>query len=304
MIYTVTINPSLDYIVDVDDFSIGKVNRTSNELMFPGGKGINVSIVLNNLGLKTKALGFKAGFTGQEIKHLLDIKSITTEFIEVKEGFSRINLKMRSGVETEINGQGPNIGKSDLEKLMIYLDRIQDDDILVLAGSIPSILPSSLYMDIMKRLSNKKTKIVVDATQSLLVNVLQYHPFLIKPNIHELGEIFNVTLKTKAECVIYAKKLQKKGARNVLVSMAKEGAVLVTEDGEIFQSKGPEGKAINSVGAGDSMVAGFLAGYLKTGEYSEALKYGLCAGTASACSENLATLEQVNTLLHKTIFNF
>ena len=304
MIYTVTINPSLDYIINVDHFTTGEVNRTTKEKVFPGGKGINVSIVLHNLGLETKALGFKAGFTGNEIQRLLDEKQIQTEFIEVKNGFSRINVKLRSDKESEINGQGPNISRENIDELFIRIDKLTSDDILVLAGSIPTTLPSSFYMDIMKRLADKKTRIVVDATNKLLVNVLQFHPFLIKPNNHELGDIFGVKLSSKKDVIPYAQKLREMGARNVLVSMAAQGAVLITEDGQIYSSPSPEGKLVNSVGAGDSMVAGFLAGFLTTGEYIEALKTGLCAGTASACSEELATKQQVEQLMKTTDFNF
>ena len=235
MIYTVTFNPSLDYIVSVDHFTTGKVNRTNKEIMYPGGKGINVSLVLKNLGFQSTALGFMAGFTGQEIARLLDVQGVQSDFITVKEGISRINVKLRSDEESEINGMGPAISDADIKELYAKLDKLQDGDVLVLAGSIPSVMPSSMYMDIMKHLSDKKLDIVVDATNDLLVNVLQYHPFLIKPNNHELGEIFGVELNTRDEVVPYAKKMQERGARNVLISMAGEGAVLVTEDGQVFQ---------------------------------------------------------------------
>ena len=228
MIYTVTFNPSLDYIVTVNDFMTGIVNRTSKEIIFPGGKGINVSMVLKNLGCENTALGFMAGFTGQEIIRLLEEKGISTDFIHVAEGTSRINVKLRAQKETEINGQGPAIASADIKKLYEKLDGLQDGDILVLAGSIPDTMPESMYMDIMEHLQNKKLNIVVDATRDLLMNVLAYHPFLIKPNKHELGEIFHETITEKDDVVKYAKKLQKKGARNVLVSMAGDGAVLVT----------------------------------------------------------------------------
>lgn len=249
MIYTVTFNPSLDYIVSVDDFTCGIVNRTTDEIIFPGGKGINVSIVLKNLGFENTALGFLAGFTGNRIQELLEEKGVRTDFISVENGISRINVKLRSNEETEINGQGPAIAEMDIEKLYEKLDTLSDGDILVLAGSIPDVMPGSMYMDIMKHLQNKDLKIVVDATKDLLVNVLQYHPFLIKPNNHELGEIFGVKIENKADVITYAKKMQEKGARNVLVSMAGDGAVLVAEDGSIFQSEAPKGKVVNSVGA-------------------------------------------------------
>ena len=297
MIYTVTFNPSLDYIVSVEDFKVGMTNRTNTELMFPGGKGINVSMVLQNLGLESMALGFMAGFTGREIERLLAVKNVKSDFIEVASGISRINVKLRSNEESEINGMGPAIGKDEIDKLYKQLSKLTEGDILVLAGSIPSVMPESMYSDIMDYLKEKNLKIVVDATRDLLVNVLKYHPFLIKPNNHELGEIFGVTLSKKEEVIPYAKKIQEMGARNVLISMAGEGAVLVTETGEIYQSNPPKGKVKNSVGAGDSMVAGFLAGYLHSGSYEEAFYMGVCTGSASAFSDNLATKEEVRELL-------
>lgn len=302
MIYTVTFNPSLDYMVTVDKFTCGIVNRTRNEIIFPGGKGINVSIVLKNLGYKSTALGFRAGFTGAALEKMLDEKGIAADFIQVQEGMTRINVKLRSKEETEINGQGPLIKTEDIEKLYKKLETLQAGDVLVLAGSIPDVLPDSIYMDIMKHLKNKKLKIIVDATKALLVNVLQYHPFLVKPNNHELGEIFGVEIKDKADVIFYAKKLQEMGAENVLVSMAGEGAVLVAENGSIFQAEAPEGTVKNSVGAGDSMVAGFIAGYLEKGSLKEAFQMGLCTGSASAFSEELATKEEVLSLLEKSNF--
>ena len=297
MIYTVTFNPSLDYIVTVKDFKTGVVNRTTEEIIFPGGKGINVSMVLKNLGYESTALGFMAGFTGEAICNLLDKKGITTDFITVEKGVSRINVKLRSNEESEINGQGPEILDTDIQKLYSKLDTLGDGDTLVLAGSIPDVMPQSIYMDIMKHLEGKNIRIVVDATKDLLVNVLAYKPFLIKPNNHELGEIFGVEINDKDDVVMYAKKLQEKGARNVLVSMAGDGAVLVTEDGQEFRAEAPKGKVVNSVGAGDSMVAGFIAGYLSTKEYIEAFKLGVCTGSASAFSEELATKAEVEELL-------
>lgn len=297
MIYTLTFNPSLDYIVTVPRFTCGIVNRTTEEVIFPGGKGINVSMVLKNLGFENTALGFLAGFTGDKLKSLVEEKGIHAEFISVKEGMSRINVKLRSEQETEINGQGPAIGETDIQKLYERLEQLKDGDILVMAGSIPDVMPGTMYMDIMKHLRDKKLKIVVDATKDLLVNVLEYHPFLIKPNNHELGEIFGVAIQEKEDVVAYAKKLQEKGARNVLISMAGDGAVLVAEDGTVYQSGAPKGKVVNSVGAGDSMVAGFLAGYLEHGSYEKAFRMGVCTGSASAFSEQLATKEEVLALL-------
>ena len=299
MIYTVTFNPSLDYIVTVKDFKTGVVNRTVDEIIYPGGKGINVSMVLKNLEYDNTALGFMAGFTGDEICRLLEEKGVKADFIHVKKGVSRINVKLRSNEESEINGMGPAIEEKDIEKLYEKLDLLQDGDVLVLAGSIPSVMPESMYMDIMKHLQNKKLDIAVDATKDLLVNVLPYHPFVIKPNNHEHGEIFGVTITEKDDVVKYAKKLQEKGARNVLISMAGEGAVLVTEDGQEFRAEAPKGELKNSVGAGDSMVAGFIAGYLATKDYGEAFKMGVCTGSASAFSEELATKAEVQALLDK-----
>ncbi len=300
MIYTITFNPSLDYIVNCDEFKLGQTNRATKELIFPGGKGINVSIVLRNLGLDNTALGFLAGFTGKEIERLIEKEGIKNEMIKLNQGNSRINVKLRSTQESELNGIGPTIDEESLEKLYQKLDSLKEDDILVLAGSIPSSLPSTIYSDIFDYLKDKKLKIVVDATKDLLMNVIPYKPFLIKPNNHELGELFNVELKDKDEAIVYAKKLQEKGARNVLVSMAKDGAILVDENGKTHQSAAPKGKLVNSVGAGDSMVAGFIYGYQTYKDYSEAFKYGICTGSASAFSENLATLSEVKNL-YKTL---
>lgn len=297
MIYTVTFNPSLDYIVSVDHFEKGKVNRTSKELMFPGGKGINVSLVLKNLGLDSTALGFMAGFTGKEIERLLDDRQVHSDFIPVATGISRINVKLRSDQESEINGMGPGIGAAEIDELYEKLDALKEGDILVLAGSIPSVMPETMYRDIMERLSGRGIRIVVDATKDLLHMVLPLHPFLVKPNNHELGEIYGVKLTTKEEVIPYAKRMQSEGAVNVLISMAGEGALLVAEDGNVYQSMPPKGKVKNSVGAGDSMVAGFIAGYLKIGSYEEAFYTGLCTGSASAFSDNLATRDEVNGLL-------
>lgn len=303
MIYTVTFNPSLDYIVTVDNFTTGRVNRTTTEFMYPGGKGINVSIVLKNLGYDNIALGFEAGFTGEEIIRRISDMGIIHDFIHVDSGLSRINVKIRSDNESEINGQGPAIEADHINKLYQRFDKLKNGDILVLAGSIPTVMPDSMYMDIMKYLKGRNIKIVVDATKDLLVNVLEYGPFLIKPNNHELGEIFGVELKTRDEVVEYAKRLQKMGAVNVLVSMAGEGAVLVAEDGSIFKTPAPKGVVKNSVGAGDSMVAGFIAGYLNSGNYVEAFKMGVCTGSASAFSDKLATKAEVEALKSGTHFN-
>ena len=302
MIYTVTFNPSLDYIVTVKDFTLGQVNRTCEEIMFPGGKGINVSIVLKNLGMDSTILGFTAGFTGKEIQRRVLEMGCKEELIPISNGLSRINLKLRSNEESEINGMGPVIDQNAIDALYRKLDTLTSDDVLVLAGSIPSSMPDTIYMDIMKFLQEKGVMIAVDATKDLLVNVLPYHPFLIKPNNHELGEIFHVTITDQDDVVTYAKKLQEKGARNVLVSMAGDGAVLVAEDGTIYKSEAPKGKVVNSVGAGDSMVAGFLYGYLTSGDYKTAFKTGISSGSASAFSENLATRKEVEAILETLTF--
>lgn len=301
MIYTVTFNPSLDYIVSVEDFRLGLTNRTDSEKMLPGGKGINVSIVLKNLGIESKALGFTAGFTGAEIERVLRETGVQTDFIRIEEGISRINVKLKSIDGTEINGSGPKIGEEKTKQLMQRLDMLGEGDILVLAGSIPSTMPDDIYKLIMKRLAGKGVTVVVDATRDLLVNVLEYHPFLIKPNNHELGEIFNVELVTRESVVPYARKLQEMGARNVLVSMAGEGAVLVAENGSVYSSPAPKGILVNGVGAGDSMVAGFLAGWLDDQSYEQAFYMGVAAGSASAFSENLATKEEVKHVYDQVV---
>ena len=296
MIYTVTLNPSLDYIAECKDFTLGATNRTSSEIIYPGGKGINVSIVLSNLGDRTTALGFLAGFTGEHIDSLIKDMGISSRMIRLDEGMSRINLKLKSKEETELNGMGPNISIIDIARLYQKLESITEDDILVLAGSIPPSVSEGLYSDIMERLKETKIKIVVDATKDLLMNVLDKKPFLIKPNIHELGELFNVKLDSADEALPYALKLKEMGAVNVIISMGKDGAMMVDEYGNSYTMNSPEGKLINSVGAGDSLVAGFLHKYLETGNYEEAFRYGVCTGSASAFSSALATKEEVEKL--------
>lgn len=280
MIYTVTFNPSLDYIVSVDDFKLGLTNRTSSELILPGGKGTNVSTVLKNLGFESTALGFVAGFTGNEIVKRLNDMGIKSDFISIENGISRINLKLKSIDGTEINGAGPDISEEKVNKLMDKLNQLKEGDVLVLAGSIPSSMSDNIYRDIMADLKDRGVMIVVDATKDLLLNVLEYHPFLIKPNNHELGEIFDVKLTTREEVIPYGRKLQEKGARNVLVSMAGEGAVLIAEDGQVFDAPAPKGKLINGVGAGDSMVAGFVAGWIEKQDYEYAFHMGVASGSA------------------------
>lgn len=297
MIYTVTFNPSLDYIIDVDDFQTGKVNRTHKEIIYPGGKGINVSIVLHNLGYENVALGFIGGFTGNEILRLLHDKGVKTDFITCKTGASRINVKMRSQCETEINGMGPMIQEEEIKELYTKLKKLNEDDILILSGSIPSMMPKTIYMDILKYLDGTGVRVVLDCTKELLAKALPYHPFLIKPNNFELEDLFGVKIETKNDVCEYAKKLQDMGARNVLVSMSKDGALLLDENGVEYRMDAPNGHLVNSVGAGDSMVAGFVAGYLATKDYEEALKIGVCTGSASAFSDELATKEEVKELL-------
>ncbi len=297
MIYTVTFNPSIDYIVSVDDFTLGETNRTVKEFMFPGGKGINVSLVLMNLGIESTATGFMAGFTGKEISRLLKERNVDSDFIEVSSGLSRINVKLRSNEESEINGMGPAIGSDDIERLYKKLDVLSEGDYLILAGSIPTVMPASSYMDIMKRLEGRDIRIVVDATGDLLMNVLPLHPFFIKPNIKELEEIFDTEIKGEEEIIHYAGILKERGARNVMVSMAGEGALLLTENGKVYSSLPPEGKVKNSVGAGDSMVAGFLSGVINHDDYEKAFYIGLCAGSASAFSDEMAKKEDIRALL-------
>lgn len=299
MIYTVTFNPSLDYMVSVEEFQLGRTNRTSSELLLPGGKGINVSAVLSNLGISNTALGFTAGFTGKEIVRRLEEMKISSDFIEIPEGNSRINIKLTSIDGTEINGNGPNIEPKHVEMLLEQLKKLRSGDILVLAGSIPSTMSDDIYKDIMKMLEEKDVLIVVDATKDLLCNVLEHHPFLIKPNNHELGEIFGVEIKTRNEIVSYAKRLQENGARNVLVSMAGEGAIMIAENGEVFDTPAPKGELKNGVGAGDSMVAGFIAGWMETKSYEHAFYMGVSAGSASAFSEYLATKEEIMKVYEK-----
>lgn len=301
MIYTITFNPALDYVVRVDDFKIGEVNRTSYEEIYAGGKGINVSIVLNNLNVENIALGFIAGFTGEEIQNRLKQMGCKTDFIKLNSGMSRINVKLKSKEESEINGQGPDINNDDLDKLYKKLDLLKEGDMLILAGSIPSTLPENIYEIIMERLLDKGIKIIVDATKDLLLNVLKYKPFLIKPNHHELGELFNVKIKNDDGIILYAKKLKEMGARNVLVSMAGDGAIFITEDNRVIKSDVPKGKLVNSVGAGDSMVGGFIAGYINEGNLEEAFKMGVATGSASAFSEGLATKDKVNELLKEIL---
>lgn len=297
MIYTVTFNPAIDYVVRMGSALLpGMTNRSDSEECYFGGKGINVSTILQNLGYENTALGFTAGFTGEAIEKSVRKKGIISNFIRLPEGMSRINVKIKGEAETEINAQGPKIPQDAQDKLFEQIKNLVDGDILILAGSIPSSLPSDVYERIIALVSDKKIDVVVDATKDLLKNVLKYHPFLIKPNNHELGEMFGKVLEGDEDIGIHARKLQEMGARNVLISMAGDGAMLISEDGKKFRMGVPKGKVRNSVGAGDSMVAGFIAGYLQNGSYEEALKMGTAAGSATAFSDDLATKEDILSL--------
>lgn len=298
MIYTVTFNPAIDYIVHTGTMQVGQVNRSQGEELYFGGKGINVSFVLHELGLPSKALGFVAGFTGAAIEAGIQEQGIATDFVHLNSGFSRINVKIKSGEETELNGQGPNISEAAVAELFEKLNQLQDGDVLILAGSIPNTMPADSYEKILAHLSDKNIKVVVDATKDLLLKVLPYHPFLIKPNNHELGELFGVTLHSIEEIATYAKKLQEMGAQNVLISMAGDGALLIDETGKQHVCGVCKGTVKNSVGAGDSMVAGFVAGSIH-GDYEAALKLGTAAGGATAFSEGLAQRAEIERLLQQ-----
>ena len=293
MIYTVTFNPSLDYIVSVPNFELGKTNRTVYEQMLAGGKGINVTTVLRNLGIDSTALGFVAGFTGDELIRRMNEMGLQNDFIRIGNGFSRINLKLKDVDGTEINGMGPVIDQAGQDALMDKLKTLKEGDTLVLAGSIPESMPGTIYSNILEALQGRGIRFVVDATKDLLLNVLQYRPFLIKPNHHEIGEIFGVKLETRESVVPYAKKLQEMGAVNVLVSMSGMGAVLLDENGQVHALPAPKGELVNAVGAGDSMVAGFLTGWEEKHEYEHAFRMGVATGSASAFSDFLATREEV-----------
>lgn len=299
MIYTVTLNPSIDYVVRLDKLTNGITNRTTGEEYYFGGKGINVSCVLAELDLDSTAYGFIAGFTGDAIENGIRNDKIITDFIRLENGISRINIKIKAGEETEINGQGPHIGERELERLLQKIDRIASGDTLVLAGSIPNSMPDDVYERMMERIRLKKVRIVVDATKKLLLNSLKYHPFLIKPNRQELSEMFEAEVKTEDDIETYAKELQKMGARNVLVSLGGDGAMLIDETGQKHKAGVLKEKVLNTVGSGDSMVAGFIAGYEKEHSYAYALKLGSVCGNATAFLNGLATKEKINELLKK-----
>lgn len=298
MIYTVTFNPALDYVVWMDTLRPGEINRTQNEAIQYGGKGINVSTVLTALGVDNVALGFLAGFTGRALEEGLRSQGIRSDFIWLPEGLTRINVKVKGGKETEINGRGPTVDAVALRALQDKLDRLEAGDILVISGSVPAALSHDVYEQILARLEDRGIQFVVDTTRDLLCSALPYHPFLIKPNNLELGEIFGKTPTTDTEIRHCAAQLQEKGARNVLVSMAGDGSLLLDERGGCYRLGVPKGTVRNSVGAGDSMVAGFLAGWLEKGDYAYAQRLGAAAGSATAFSDGLATREAVMTLLN------
>ena len=306
MIYTITFNPALDYIVQVENFKIGEINRTKMETILPGGKGLNVSIVLKNLEIENTALGFIAGFTGEELIKKLEAKGVKTDFVKVENGFTRINIKISSESrekvkETALNGIGPQITSKDIEELFDKLDKVTTEDVVVLSGSVPKNINKSIYKEICKKLKEKGITFVVDSTQELLMSVLEYKPFLIKPNKEELEETLNCKISTKEELINAAKELKKLGAQNILVSLGKDGALLLTKEDKVLVSKAPKGNIVNTVGSGDSMVAGFLAGYHKTKDYEYALKTGVAAGSASAFSIELATKKDVELLLKQLV---
>lgn len=302
MIYTVTLNPSIDYVVNMEQLVEGMVNRVSTEHFYAGGKGINVSQILNQHGISNRALGFISGFTGNFIEGSLKEKGIDTDFIRLSEGYSRINMKIKTTTdETEINGMGPHIPKTEIDKLYRQLDLLTADDTLVLAGSIPATLPDDFYEKMMEHVQDRGVKVVVDATKNLLLNVLTYRPFLIKPNHHEIAEMFGVTISTTEDLLQYGNRLKDMGARNVLISMGVDGAILLAENGEVYRSNVPKGVVKNSVGAGDSMVAGFIAGYEKTQCYEQALRLGAASGSATAFSSDVATAEEILALVKEIV---
>lgn len=305
MIYTITFNPALDYTVQVEEFEIGKINRTKSENILAGGKGLNVSIILKRLGIENTALSFIAGFTGKELERKIQQYNIKTEFIETAKGYTRINVKISSlekksliqKGETALNGNGPEITQENIEELLKKIKKINSNDMVILSGNVPKCINEDIYEIICKELNENNVKFVVDASQKLLMNCLKYKPFFIKPNKEELEETFNTKIETKEEIIIYAKKLQEKGAKNVLISLGGDGAILLTEKNEVYYSNTPKGQVVNTVGAGDSMVAGFIAGYQKKQNYKEALKLGIASGSATAFSAGLALKEEIDELL-------
>lgn len=303
MVYTVTLNPAIDYVVRMDEYKEGHVNRTSSEKLMYGGKGINTSVVLTNLGVDNTAFGFVGGYIGKELESLLHNDGIKTDFVHLQNGNTRINVKIKAHNETEINALGPNISEEELEEFMTKLHKLQNGDFITLAGSVPPSVPKDIYVRIAKALADKGINMVVDAEKNLLTDVLPYRPFLIKPNHHEIGAIFDCELKTKTEILSAARNLQKLGARNIFVSMAGDGGLFVSENGEAYYSPAPVGKVVNSTGAGDSSVAGFLAEYIRSNDFKKAFVHGLCAGSASAFSAKLATKEEIGILYDTFSYN-
>lgn len=299
MIYTVTFSPAIDYVVHMDDLKLGATNRTSTEEYYFGGKGINVSTILTELGIENTAMGFISGFTGEALENGLEQKGVKTDFVQLNSGITRINIKIKMEQETEINAQGPSITKEKLNELLEKLDVLQSGDILVISGNVPNTLPQDIYQVMIKRLEGRNIRFVVDATGELLKSVLKYRPFFVKPNKKELEELLDMTIDSEEALKTGAEALQKMGAQNVLISLGKDGAYLLCENGECYNMKSIPIDAINTVGAGDSMVAGFLAGYLEKGDFKEALKLGVAAGSATACSEDLATGEKVKAFYKK-----
>lgn len=298
MVYTVTLNPALDYVMKLKALRTDDINRTDGEEIYYGGKGINVSVILTQLGIPNTALGFLGGFTGKKLEEMLKNDNISCDFNYLKNGDTRINVKIKADKEIDLNACGPEITKEDMQSFLRKLDGIKSRDYLILAGSIPNTLPDDIYEQILERVGDRNINCVVDATGDLLKNVLKYKPFLIKPNHHELGDLFSVQIKSDDDIVKYSKKLQEMGAKNVLVSMAKDGAMLTDENGNVHKIGNAKGKLINSVGCGDSMVAGFTAGYIKTADYSYALRLGSACGNATAFSEKLATREEIERVFN------
>ena len=298
MVYTVTLNPALDYVMKLKALRTDDINRTDGEEIYYGGKGINVSVILTQLGIPNTALGFLGGFTGKKLEEMLKNDNVSCDFNYLKNGDTRINVKIKADKEIDLNACGPEITKEDMQSFLRKLDGIKSGDYLILAGSIPNTLPDDIYEQILERAGDRNINCVVDATGDLLKNVLKYKPFLIKPNHHELGDLFSVQIKSDDDIVKYSKKLQEMGAKNVLVSMAKDGAMLTDENGNVHKIGNAKGKLINSVGCGDSMVAGFTAGYIKTADYSYALRLGSACGNATAFSEKLATREEIERVFN------
>lgn len=297
MIYTVTLNPSLDYIIKVDRFQFGRVNRASSETIRAGGKGINVSLMLQTFNVDNRALGFIAGFTGRQIRESMKAAGCTTGFVELEHGFSRVNVKMNSMGETEINGAGPTVSVEEMGKMIDRIaEMVREDDTIVLSGSIPQSLPQDTYEQILEKIDTDVVNVVVDTNGNILRRLLCFHPFLIKPNLQELSEMFSCPLKEYDEIVGCAHHLQEEGARNVLVSMGEDGAILVTENGQVFSAPAPKGEVVDSTGAGDAMIAGFLAGYLERGSLVDGFYMGLVTASATVFREGLATREEVRQL--------